>query len=31
MQWWLGIIAVAINVLVYRQVLKAWKERQGKT
>jgi len=31
MQWWLGLIAVAINVLVYRQVLKAWKERQDKT
>ncbi len=31
MRWWVRVIAIAINVLVYRQVLKVWKERRGKT
>lgn len=30
MQWWMGMIVIAINVLVYRQVLKTCKERQDK-
>lgn len=31
MQWWLGIIVAAINMLIYRQVLRVWNEQQDKT